>query len=433
MKRYDERILNLLLDRYERSLLSDGRNQRTIHITERITKEHFPEYYDVSSLEYEEIHQQLIELYHQGLVTLGWKGGKEGHILEKCSLNPERIGEVYTILHRTPKDDKRMQAITLLSRFQEELPAFAGWAMERLRDGRSVRQYIDLDHPEALERVLRLAAAILGNQKDIYLRAFSIEVFHDSKIAEKELTLAISILKRFERPELPEELDTDALLEEFNIYKNPSVLFIKGFGIMGDTLLQGIGVFQDDLTAFLNCICDDEKTPGPVLYGSPETASKMIFDVSSKVNAGIAPNLTPDRILTIENLTSFHQWDPNRHMLGERELVIYLAGYANRGKREFLKALHEKFPAARFYHFGDIDCGGFRIWKNLCEETQIPVETCRMDLATFLQYQTFGRDLTAGDRKMLYSMREDPFFKTQRMLFDEMLRTNKKLEQECIV
>ena len=405
MKRYDERMLHLLLDRYERSLLSDGRNQRTIHITERITKTNFPEYFDESSLEYEELHRQLHDLETQGLVELEWAGKKAGHILRACRLNTERIQDCYRCLHRTPKEDKwsRIQALLLDAR--TALPVFTNWAIQRIGEGKSVRQYMDPDQPELLDRVLTLAAAILQNQKDIYLRAFSIQVFHDSKIAEKELGLALSILKHIECPERLAQLENDEILEEYNIYKNPAILFLKGCGILKGALPQGIGVFQDDLPRFMNDLA------------SPKAQKEQP---------------SPDVILTIENLTSFHQWKPEQKALGEQELVIYLAGYANHAKRTFLKALHARFPAARFYHFGDIDCGGFRIWKNLCEETGIPITPYQMDLATFHRYLDLGRALTEGDRRTLRQMLEEPFFKAQWSLLQEMLKTGRKLEQECI-
>ena len=49
-------MIRLLLDRYERSLLFEGKNSRTIHIMEKLTRENFPEYFDESSIEFEEIH-----------------------------------------------------------------------------------------------------------------------------------------------------------------------------------------------------------------------------------------------------------------------------------------------------------------------------------------------------------------------------------------
>ena len=426
MKRYDERMLRLLLDRYERSLLSEGKNSRTIHIAQKITKGDFPEYYDAASIEYEEIHRQLFELERKGIVALAWKGKKEGHILERCVLREERIADAYQMLHRTPKDEKRRRVLEILRQYEDKLPTFTASVTERLEEGRSVRQYLDEENPDALERVLRLAAAILANREEQYLRSFSIRVFHDSKAAEKELNLACSILTRFERRDLPANLETDEILEEFNIYRNPTFVFLKGdfgdrncsnrisdageaVGRQGKTgrekgfpwgLREGIGIFQGDLPAVLE-----------------------------ELEMGTA---NPDVILTIENLTSYHQWDVSKRILGNQELVIYLAGYANHIKREFLMALQEQFPRAEFYHFGDIDCGGFRIWKNLCVSTGIPIQPFAMNLETWQEYKGSGRALTEGDRNTLIRMMEDPFYAEQGPLFGEMLKEGIKIEQECV-
>ena len=59
MKRYDEKILGLLLDKYENSLLYSGRNQINIKITISVSKHVLPEYFDVTSMQYDVIHEQL--------------------------------------------------------------------------------------------------------------------------------------------------------------------------------------------------------------------------------------------------------------------------------------------------------------------------------------------------------------------------------------
>ncbi|MGN0361780.1 MAG: Wadjet anti-phage system protein JetD domain-containing protein [Bilifractor sp.] len=456
MKRYDERALRLLLDRYERSALSDGTNTRNIYITVKVTKKNFPEYFDESSSAYIEIHEQLEELEQKGYISLTWKDRKPGHILESITLITEKTEEIYTLLHREPKAQKEKQMLALLEQYEDRLPVFTGWCAGRIRQGLSVRQYADLDHPENTERVLRLCAAILENREEVYLRAFSIRVFHDSKVAESELNLAASILRRFEcredagqrqeltpdavriqasegAPErstlgrtskglethvpggdhaqmpdrksgstidlrLPEDLETDEVLQEFGIYRNPSYVFIKGYGI-SEKWKEGIGIFQDDL----------------------ENLSFSTMDGAD-----------PDVILTIENLTSYHQWDPQLHTLGARELVIYLAGYANHVKRELLERMHEDCPDAAFFHFGDTDCGGFRIWKHLSQETGISIRTFGMDLPTYEKYRDYGKPLTAGDCSRLAQMLADPFFSGQTDLFQAMLHDNRKIEQECM-
>ena len=66
MARYDLKVLNELLDSYERSILSRGENKVSIHIQYVFSKKNLPKYYDESSLDYEEIHACVDELERRG-------------------------------------------------------------------------------------------------------------------------------------------------------------------------------------------------------------------------------------------------------------------------------------------------------------------------------------------------------------------------------
>ena len=144
---------------------------------------------------------------------------------------------------------------------------------------------------------------------------------------------------------------------------------------------------------------------------------------------GWNPNSPIDQVVTVENLTSFHQWKAEKK---RPILCIYLGGYHNQVKRLFLRKLYEAWPEAEYRHFGDIDCGGFRIWKDLCVKTGIPFKTLYMDLETYDRYASWGRKLTEQDKKTLRGMMEDPFFHEQRELFARMLKMGMKVEQECV-
>ena len=76
MKRYDEKVLGYLLDRYERSLLYSGKNKVNRAVSMPVSKKTLPEYFDESALQYEVIHQQLEKLETDGYVRLVWKNKK---------------------------------------------------------------------------------------------------------------------------------------------------------------------------------------------------------------------------------------------------------------------------------------------------------------------------------------------------------------------
>ncbi|MBQ7840113.1 MAG: DUF2399 domain-containing protein [Lachnospiraceae bacterium] len=412
MKRYDEKMLHKLLDRYENSLLYSGKNQVNIRISIPVQKSILPEYFDETSTQFDVIHEQLEDLEEKGYIRLIWKNKKKGHILEKCELVVEHADCAYAYLHRKPRLAKEQDIIRICEEYcgkTAELDCFLEWIKDRLLVGESIRKYANEDEPKELAKLCELVLQILLNEKECFLRQFSVQHFHDSKIAEKDIEKAVGIIAAFSQNGALDGLDTAEILEEYNIYRNPSWLMLKG-----------CGKFQME--------SDDGKKSdidlGSVL-GGIGIANQDIDRIRW------SREKQPDWILTIENLTSFHQWNPD-FTTGRAVLCIYLGGYHNHAKRLFLKNLHTAYPNAQYYHFGDIDCGGFRIWKDLCLKTGIPFRTYLMDLNTYCRHADSGRELTQQDRKNLLLMMEDPFFEQQKELFSLMLERGKKLEQESV-
>lgn len=415
MKRYDERILNSLLDKYENSLLYTGQNQRKQNISFSIKKNTLPEYFDETSMQFELVHAQLEELEQKGFVRLIWQKGKAGHILERCLLQTECADEIYAYLQRRTRKQKEEDVLYICRENRGRHPvvdAFLHYVEERIGQGMSAAQYVDMNCPQALAERCELVVHILENQSEIFLREFSVRYLKDSKAAEKEIVGAAGIIARFYPGDALAELTAEQVLEEFNIFKNPSWVMVKGSGRF--MLLQKGEGGQDAADMPGSRICLNALRGGIGL--SSQDIGIVCWDESSPVS----------QIVTIENLTSFHRWQE------EDTLAIYLGGYHNRTKRQFLQELYQVFPKCEYAHFGDLDCGGFQIWKDLCRKTGIPFKTRYMDRDTYLRFCGNGKDLTEHDRKELQRMMEDPFFAGQRKLFETMLEVGKKVEQEGV-
>ncbi|MCD8379088.1 MAG: DUF2220 domain-containing protein [Lachnospiraceae bacterium] len=439
MYRYDENILNILMDKYENSLLYTGENQRHQTISLSVTKKTLPEYFDESSRVYETIHAQLTEMEQKGFLKLVWKNKKVGHILEKCVLCTDKADEIYLYLCRRPKTEKENEILRICGEYKGLHPVtdnFLVWVEGRLLEKKSVKQYLDPDRPEEFRGRLNLLYAILTNSDEVFFREFSVRFWKDSKIAEKELQAAAGIIARFSEDEGLKELEAEQLLEEFGICKNPSWVMMKGCGrfcivniesgangispVLSDIGLQNASVYErygeKDCSAEQKWLSLND-FPGGIGISSADIQN-VIWD---KMHL-------PQSVVTIENLTSFHRF------FRPDTLILYLGGYHNKVKRLFLKNLYEscKNAGVTFEHFGDIDCGGFKIWKDLRENTGIPFQTLKMDEETYLSHLEFGKKLTAGDRERLKSMAEDPYFAEQRELFGLMLEKGIKIEQECV-
>ncbi|MBQ9157542.1 MAG: DUF2399 domain-containing protein [Eubacterium sp.] len=442
MKRYDDLILNELLNRYERSLLYTGSNQRTVNISLTINRKLIPEYFDETWSRYDIVHDQLSSLEEKGYISLVWKNGKKGHILEKVMINPDKLEECYLLLGRKSRRQKEEAVLSIAEHVRTILPSFLAWLEDRIQSGKSIRQFVDLDDPEKFSRICQLIAGIMENDNPVFLRAFSIRIFHDSKIAEKEIGSAARIIGAFHPEVRFTDLETEEILEEYEIYRNPIWLMIKGkgrFAVIKNKKSEGHYSIDDNDSYNRRYGLD-----GDIFEKSRAGASNHTMDgdwqqisvssfpggigITQEDIPGIIWDQTfvPEHIITIENLTSFHQWQAGQ------DLVIYLGGYANRAKRSFLMDLKEAYPCAEFCHFGDIDCGGFRIWKNLCTETGIEIRPIYMDQETYLKYLDAGKPLTDQDIKTLKRMSQDPFFGGQKDLFGLMLDKKIKIEQESI-
>lgn len=92
--------------------------------------------------------------------------------------------------------------------------------------------------------------------------------------------------------------------------------------------------------------------------------------------------------------------------------------------------VYEAIPNAKYYHFGDIDAGGFSILLDLRKKTGIPFVSYHMDLDTLKKYRQYAKELKESDRKRLEKIAEEKEF---REVIEFMLEENIKLEQECII
>lgn len=406
MAHYDVKILGSLLDSYERSLLSKGKNKVTIHIAFPFTKKTIPEYFNESSLAYDEIHEVVRELEQRDFLEIIWKKGKEGHIVQKVLLKEEEIEKIYAYLRRTPKGDYIVQHLQLLDSWkQKEEECFVVWKFidylkERIQEGKTVKEFIDLPDLEKTKRILTALSCVEKNRESCYIREFSIRHFADSKVFEGLFGVLGKIMRRF-RIEFA-DMDIYQILAEYNIYHTPDYVYLKGKGILD---------FQNGMESRVNLAYLEQ---GLGISG----ADIENVRISGKVK----------KVITIENLTTFFRWQE------KNSLMIYLGGYHNSVRRELLRRVYQVLPDAKYLHFGDIDVGGFEIYRDLCEKTEIPFQTYHMGISELQYYQEYTKKLTENDQKRLNSLMEKEWFCQKEMVqvLQYMKKKGVKLEQEIV-
>ena len=83
---------------------------------------------------------------------------------------------------------------------------------------------------------------------------------------------------------------------------------------------------------------------------------------------------------------------------------------------------------AAYYHFGDIDAGGFYILLHLRRKTGVPFQPYKMDISTLKDNLLYTKKLTDNDRTRLGNLLDSEFKDT----ISFMLENNCKLEQEAL-
>jgi hypothetical protein len=387
MTNYKKKILNCLLDKYERSKSFTGNNKRCQRFSVKLIKL-FPKYGDEAEYDlYISINEAIAELEHCKYVSLSKK--KNG-VIDSVTLNTYKLNEIYAFISRVPKSDTNEQLLKLITTYatkNEVLTKYCQSQIERIQSNKKA-EYFDGDFEE-YENILKAVLEIFNIPDETYVRDFSVKVFKDSKAFEKIKYKVTRML--FQYGNFPQE---ETILEDLNIVKNPGHVYIKGCGII---TINGQII---DMS---------------VLKGDIAISSVLLKNID-KIE------ITGSRVITIENLTTFNYFSQ------PDTLALYLGGYHNSHRRNFIRKIYEQNPQVSYYHYGDIDAGGFYILLHLREKTGIHFVPYQMDTDTLRQYSAYTKPLTEHDRKRLKNIVESDFSDT----ITYMLEHNCKLEQEAL-
>lgn len=387
MTNYKEIILNLLLDKYERSKSFTGDNKVEQRFSVKIATL-FPKYGDEAEYDlFNALNEAVFALSEMDFVSFQCK--KNG-VIENVSLKFTRLYDAYAYLTRTPKAETNRKLIDLLEQYDGKndlLTRFCTVQKERIAKNKKA-EYFYGDIAE-YEKLLKAVGMIFDVAEETFIRDFSVRVFGDSKSFEEIKEKVKRLL--FQYGDFPDE---ETVLEDLNIVKNPGHIYMKGSALIqisGQTI---------DLSK---------------LNGDVAISSALLPDVE-KIT------VTGKKIMSIENLTSFHAFSE------KDTFAVYLGGYHNTHRRRFIQQLFKDNPTAAYYHFGDIDAGGFYILLHLRNKTEVPFLPYHMDISTLQQYCDYTKQLTENDVKRLKKLADTEFSDT----INYMLTNNCKLEQEAM-
>src|SRR5690554_6243257 len=390
MKKYDVLFLTKLVDKYERSVLSKSGSDRKVQIIIKSSDPILKNYWSEDSYLYrDQIHLSLDKLSRLNLVNVSYDFNNE---LKTIALNIEKINEAYKYLRRINPKEEEKEIVDFLSSLTTQIKPIASFAnamIEKLQNYQSIATYVD--NIENLKLYVYAIEEMVKLEEDTLKRNFSKKIFNDSKLFEKYETKICKIIKDFSEID---ENDNDTILEKYHIVKTPTFVYIKG-----------------DISLKIN-----KEEINLKRYGHELALSSMAMNDLSVIDLGVK------KVLTIENLTTFVAFN------NPDFIVIYLGGFHNSVKRNLLKIIDIHDKSIEFYHFGDIDAGGFLIFEDLVSKTGIQFEPYMMDAKTLKNHESNWTTLTANDKKRLKENQNNIF----KDVIQFMLRNNCKLEQEAI-
>jgi hypothetical protein len=422
---YQSFILNALLDKYEQSkhYRTPGQSSRGVFL--RYDRSSFPDYWIDSTADYRlEINRVTRQLTQSGLIEIRWAPLAENLVVDRVGLSLQAVDRAYAVANRVPLRARENRLREVASRWLEKwspggirlldqsdldpgqwAALFASAVTRAVDDGSRLPVGLSPDDGNLLDEICRVIDAGLKLEQDIPKRVLSLRVLGHTKRLEQIESRFVRVLKEF-YPGAGEIEDRADLMAELGIVETPQHIFLAG-----PLALRSEAGAEIDVAGF---------TPDVGLSG------RFLLDCR-------IVGLKAERILTIENLSCFY------HFLERRPsgaLAVYLGGYHSRMQRAFLVKLRDfaqkESPGTTFHHWGDLDLGGFRIFRHLRDRCGLPLQPYLMDKATYLSHLHRGIEFDRAYGAKLQALLLDQEYAVFHDVISEMLVQGKKLEQESI-
>jgi hypothetical protein len=392
-------IVQYLLDKFDRSLSSIGQNKVNQHFTFHIDADSCPGYIHPNKLADTD---EALKVFHElesldfVVVKKDFSGFYTDVVLKTetefiasarrfvGTEDPEGIAQHYHQIF-----------VPLSSDPDPIISAFSFKMAELTKDHRHLEGALSYFKDEkTLFDILKAIRSIDALESETRERIFSIANFSDSKYFAVIQPKVDKIIREFSEQAFDEKDKPSRIL---GVVANPTFAMIK------NGLKFKIGNQELDLSAF----------DSPFSLFDTMIAEMKVVGLNAK------------RVITIENETTFFDYnDPEA-------LIVYLAGFHNRIRRDLLKKIYASCPDIEYLHWSDIDAGGFYITNHLKQDTGIPFKPFRMGVAELIKYKNLCKTLSPNDINRLNQQLEKPEMSVFFDVIRFMLQNNCKLEQEA--
>lgn len=263
------------------------------------------------------------------------------------------------------------------------------------------------EFPKNVEKLEEYLACFRGLdllEEPLMKRIFSERYLKDSKIFEKEMERSVVATARRYCEDVTEDMDVQTVLEQIMIEDNSQELAVKG--PLKLKIWKGPEAKRVDLSDFVYGIVLNSQTLKHAMVEVEQPALKRIVTVENKTNYLAMP------------------YDPET-------LYVYSHGYFSPLEREFLKKL-QRVTAGKeveFFHSGDLDYGGIRIFEYIQKRIFPELKPMQMDIETYEKYEEYAKNISKETLEKLEKV-DVPLLEELRR---KLLETGKGIEQESFL
>lgn len=391
-------ILDWILKKYEgRTTKSDWRQEKTGNKSIKIQQEHY------DAVGKTELLSEIRELEEQGLVRVTYFSG--GSDVEKITYNLRDIERFYEMKGKRSERSLLEEAWNCVSayRAQAESSWLQAYYDHLLRDIDKGKYPDHLSSPGVpLFQCLNILEKL---REPVYVRIFSSQYLGGSKVFEDTLRARVVSIGKDYHPMADKAMKDQQVLSQMYLETYSQEMELKG------ELRIVLAGREVDLSVFP--------------YGA-------VLNTETLKNAGIAGEQNIKKIVTVENKANYMSMPYEKGTL-----ILFCHGFFSPLERDFLVKLEKEVlePSRQagqeieYWHTGDLDYGGVRIFRYIRTNIFPQIRPWQMDVEQYERYQRYALEMKPSSLRELKDMKE-PLLQP---LIDRIAAEGKVIEQECFL
>lgn len=352
-----------------------------------------------------------------GKIIVKWKAVRTE--IEKITVSPDAIPLLCQVEQIEDPRERQLSQMELAESWKSRV-AQADWLipyydhiLERLNSGKLVKDVPGLEDPLFFLFLNKTAE----EREPLYRRAFSAQVctIWNGIAQTKQSESKITPTKRFEK------IYQSAVL---SVLKQYSPLYEEGMS--DEELLTAHGILTYAQTLEFKGAVSYQINDGPIINTAAQIYGTM-FNKQTLENAVPISIVGIRQIMTIENKANYEkmQFRPDT-------LYIFCHGFFSPPERKFLsRVVALAGTDTEYFHWGDMDYGGIRIFKFLQKNLFPKLKPWKMDVTDYKMALQMGASISLETDKRERFEQMDAGVLTP--LKEAILKNGKEIEQELLL